>query len=227
MSIIKYKHYVYAHVRNDTGDVFYIGKGTDSKKYKKFHRAYETKRRNSIWNHIVAKAGYSVKVIAVCENDEWAKVIEIALIKYYGRIDSKTGILANLTDGGDGSCGIIVSDELRRERSINSSGERSEAWISAIRAARKNGGNGGVVKLGDKLSDAWKKNIAKTKIGNLNPMYGRISPKAIKVINIETGEVYDSVTLAAKATGQRMQTLHNRLTGFRKNNTPMRFKDAA
>ena len=67
---------------------------------------------------------------------------------------------------------------------------------------------------------------ASTKYGRDNPMYGRTGrnhPLARLVVNNATGEVFESVTAAALFVGCRMQTLHNMLTGFRKNTTTLRF----
>ena len=51
-------YYVYEHTRPDTGNVFYVGKGS-------FKRAYSKAKRNKHWHNIVNKAqGFSVNIIA-------------------------------------------------------------------------------------------------------------------------------------------------------------------
>ena len=65
-----------------------------------------------------------------------------------------------------------------------------------------------------------------TKLGKLNPMYGRTGenhPTTRKVINLGTGKVFDSITEAADACGYKMKTLYNWLSGHRKNPTDLRF----
>ena len=49
----------------------------------------------------------------------WEEVCkwEQRYIAHYGRKDKKTGILLNMTDGGEGSPGLIVSEETRRKKS--------------------------------------------------------------------------------------------------------------
>jgi len=232
MSLKKTKtHYVYAHIRNDNGQIFYIGKGTDGKGHQNFYRAKTKYRRSSFWKNIVKKAGgYTIQILAICEDDNYAIWLECALIAKLGRRNLGDGILVNLTDGGDGACGTVVSEATRKKLSFHAAKNRGSAWIKAIRKARKNGGNGGVVKKGDKLPDWWKKRIAETKFGMRNPMWGRTGknhPVAKAVINVETGAEYPTISMAAQKNGYNMKTLHNMLSGHRKNTTNMRLKDAA
>lgn len=84
-------YYVYAHLRLDTGKVFYIGKG-------KSNRAYSKHGRNNFWKAIVNKYGYRVEIVAnnLTEKDSFNK--EIELISYYKDLGQCE---ANLTLGGD------------------------------------------------------------------------------------------------------------------------------
>lgn len=222
-----YRHYVYIHKRADTDCVFYVGKGTvRSCGSRRCERAYTKERRNKWWHAVAGKHGYSVEIVAWLVSDVDAQALEISLIAQYGRSDTCGGTLVNLTDGGDGHAGIVTTDALRKTRSENASKPRTVKWAEAIRAARKNGGNGGVVKTGDVLPQKWKDNIAATKIGASNPMYGRCGeahPNRRPVVDTTTGTQYPTTTAAARAIGVRMQTLHNMLTGFRQNSTSLRF----
>jgi hypothetical protein len=218
-----YRHYVYLHRRKDTGEVFYVGKGTLRKRHRtqRCERAHSEYRRNEYWKRIAAKHGFTVEIFASCETDEFAQELEISLIKQYGRAS-----LANLTDGGEGASGRPLTEKHRQHLSELAKRPRTDAWVQSIRRARKNGGNGGVVKKGDKLPQWWKDRIAATKYGTDNPMFGRCGeahPNRRAVIDIATGTTYPTTTAAAKAVGMRMQTLHNMLTGFRKNSTSMSF----
>jgi hypothetical protein len=62
-------YYIYLHRRLDAGNVFYVGKGTKSQKHK-YQRAYETKRRSSLWSRIVAKANHQGEIIGEFFADE-------------------------------------------------------------------------------------------------------------------------------------------------------------
>lgn len=216
-----WRHYVYIHFRESDGTPFYVGKGCSRKheKIQTYERAREP-HKNQRWLYVVNKYGILINVIASCKTDQEAQRLEKQIIKEIGREN-----LVNMTDGGDGHCGIIVSDELREKRRINSKGPRSEAWIASIRAARKNGGNGGVVKTGDKLPQSWRDNLAKGKLGSKNPMYGKTTKIARKVIDDITKEIYPSVSKAAEDYNLNMKSLYNMLSGHRANYTALRFYD--
>ena len=220
-------YYIYRHIRTDTNDVFYIGKGKNRRNKYDYERAHcKTHSRNKLWKNIVKKCGdYKVEIMMEFDNHDACVAKEKEMIELYGRRNLSLGPLANLTDGGDGSCGIIVSPELRKKRSENAKGQRSKAWTEAIRKARKNGGNGGVVKFGDKLPRSWRESLSKSKIGKKNPMHGRCGknhPTAKRVINVKTSKIYESITEAAKICDYDMKQLHGWLSGYRKNPTDLR-----
>lgn len=223
-----YRHYVYIHRRADTGEVFYVGKGTVRLRHstQQCDRAHAKDSRNKWWRAIVEKHGYSVEIVASCVDDDAAKALEVELIAQYGRANIGRGTLVNLTDGGDGHAGLVQTERLKRIRSENAKRPRTEAWLMSVRRARKNGGNGGVVKQGDRLPQWWRDRIAASKLGADNPMFGRSGeahPNRRPVVDSITGVEYPTTTAAAKAAGLRVQTLHNMLTGFRPNSTSMRF----
>lgn len=208
------RHYVYVHRRASDGRIFYVGKGSHP------DRARSRDGRNRHWRAIVAKHGLVVEVVQHFATDALAQQCERDLIAWYGR-----SVLANMTDGGDGCAGLVPSAETRAKLSALASRPRSEAWVQSMRAARAGGGNGGVVRRGDRLPPGWRAGIAAAKVGDRNPMHGRTGaahPTSRRVV-CESGAEYPSVTAAARAAGLRMQTLHNMLTGFRPNSTTMRF----
>ena len=160
-----WRHYIYIHFKQSNGVPFYVGKGTSRSRQKiqNFERA-TTQHNNLHWERTANKHGLTINVIMSCQTDIEAQEQERRIIKEIGRLDLGTGPLVNKTSGGDGHSGILVSDELRSKRSKNASANRSEAWVTSIKLARANGGNGGVVKFGDKLSKEWKANLAASKV---------------------------------------------------------------
>jgi hypothetical protein len=107
---------VYRHIRLDKNEPFYIGVASSYK------RAYSKNGRNSIWNRIVSKSDYEIEVLVDNISREHALEKEIEFIKLYGRINTGTGTLCNLTDGGEGACKSIVSEETRRKKSLRFKG---------------------------------------------------------------------------------------------------------
>lgn len=222
------RHYVYAHRRSDTGEIFYVGKGSIRPRQRtvSYERAYATHPRNKAWKRLVKECGFEVEILAHFKTDALAQEFEMAEIQRLGRADLGTGTLLNMTDGGDGHANIVVSDDLRLKRSKNASAPRSEAWVKSISSARKRTGNNGLVKQGDSLPEAWRQAIAAGQRGPNNYMRGRSGekhPRARKVVNVDTGMIYPSVCAAAEAEGFNMKSLHNCLSGHRKNTTPLRF----
>ncbi len=108
------KYYLYRHIRLDRYEPFYIGIGTKDFKGN-YYRSRTKSGRNNIWNAIVNKANYSVEILLESNNFSFIKKKEREFIRLYGRIDLKTGILANQTNGGDGD------HSWNEERKINHS----------------------------------------------------------------------------------------------------------
>jgi hypothetical protein len=103
--------YVYRHIRLDTMQPFYIGFGSDNSEF--YKRAYNKTKRNEYWKRIVEKSGYRVDILVdgLTRSDALEK--EIEFIKIYGRVNINTGILCNLTDGGEGGLGSVRTPEQR------------------------------------------------------------------------------------------------------------------
>jgi len=105
--------YVYRHIRLDKNEPFYIGIGSDET----YKRANSIKNRNIFWKRVSNKTEYEVEIL--CDNINWdeACIKEKEFIKLYGRKDKNKGSLCNLTDGGDGSVGVLVSEYGKIQRS--------------------------------------------------------------------------------------------------------------
>jgi hypothetical protein len=97
----------YHHVRLDTNEVFYVGIGDSDRPY-----SYDS--RNPHWHHIVEKVGY--KVIIVENNIKWNDACkwEISEIKRIGRRDLGLGPLVNMTDGGEGTQGVVITEQRKK-----------------------------------------------------------------------------------------------------------------
>jgi len=117
----QFEHYVYAYLRED-GTPYYIGKGKDNRAFDKQHTISVPKDKSRI---VFLETNLS---------DLGALALERRYIRWYGRKDLGTGILRNLTDGGDGTSGriwissYIQTEEHKRKNSIANSGERNQGY---------------------------------------------------------------------------------------------------
>lgn len=124
------KHYLYRHIRLDKNEPFYIGIGTKQPRIhnsikSEYRRAYETNRKESyIWNKIVSKTSYEIEILFESDDYEFIKQKEIEFISLYGRINNGTGILSNMTDGGDGFIGYVPSKEKIAKHKIFMTGRK-------------------------------------------------------------------------------------------------------
>lgn len=100
-------HYVYAHIKDTTGEVFYVGKGIGKRVASKQHRSLH-------WKNIVNKHGYDWIMLETNLTEEEANTKETYWINRLGRQDQSNGCLVNFTNGGEGSCGRTVSEKTRR-----------------------------------------------------------------------------------------------------------------
>lgn len=102
-------YYVYAHYIVGEDLPFYVGKGKND-------RAWSKTGHNVYWNRVVKKYEYEIKILYENLNEVDAHEIEKELITRYGRKNTKTGCLVNMTEGGEGSSGTIQSENTKQKR---------------------------------------------------------------------------------------------------------------
>ena len=93
------KYYTYAYLREDKTP-YYIGKGSGNRAYWKGRRCVPTPTDKS-----------RILILKHFEKEEDAFKHEIYMIAVLGRKDLGTGILRNLTDGGEGGSGWTPTQE--------------------------------------------------------------------------------------------------------------------
>lgn len=128
------KFYVYAY-RNPLkgGEVFYVGKGFDERVYDHIKPACRANDRNLHKVRtidLIEKSGIPPVIDMVGENlsEVDAFALEIATIAKYGRSDLGLGSLTNLTDGGEGLCGLVRDLSGENNPNYGKRGENSVMW---------------------------------------------------------------------------------------------------
>jgi len=193
---------------NIINNKLYIGKTIytmDIRKKKHLSSVNTKKKLNYHFYNAIRKYGkenFKWEVIDVANTEQELNEKEKYWIKELNAV-SPNGY--NLTSGGDGCSGYKHTEESKKKISLNN------YWLG------KEGVNKGK-KFSDehkkKLSDLHKgkpNNIVYTqelintlrqqKLGNKNPMYGKIPISAKKVIDMNTKEIYNSLHDAGKITG--------------------------
>lgn len=126
-----YRFYVYAYLRKD-GSPYYIGKGVDERAY-----APHIRGQGSITPSDKSRIVFLEKNLS----NVGACALERRYIAWYGRKDLGTGILRNLTDGGDGTRGIrrTISEETRAKIAATNTGKtHSESTKDKMRKSHAN-----------------------------------------------------------------------------------------
>lgn len=148
------KYYTYAYLRED-GTPYYIGKGKAGRINNNLHNINLPPENRRV---------YLKKNLT----DEEARKHEVYMIAILGRKDLGTGILRNMTDGGEGCAGRCLSEETKKKLSNSHKGrKKSAAHKKALSEAAKK----------RKASDKWKASASASLKGIMskekNPSWGK------------------------------------------------------
>jgi hypothetical protein len=127
---MKNDYYTYAWLRED-GTPYYIGKGTRNRAYTRSERKKNRRPPQDKNRILILKRGLT---------EEEAFRHECYMIAVFGRKDLGTGILINLTDGGEGVSGLIVTEETKEKMSKTRKGrpipEAQKKLLSEVKQQR-------------------------------------------------------------------------------------------
>lgn len=202
-------YYVYTHYRPDKGVCFYVGKG-------KRRRAWNMHQRNPWHKAITSKLtsmGLCVDVRIIQDNmsHEDALALEAATIAHYGKAN-----LTNLADGGCGPKGSKRTPEqienIREARRLYPLSDEAKRRIGASSKLRKN-------RLGQKASPETRASLREIGLKPENKkrffQYTHLGPMALskRVICVDDGNVFESVSAAAKHYGIKSGALSELCNG--------------
>jgi hypothetical protein len=164
------RFYTYAYLREDRTP-YYIGKGS-------------SKRVNENKGRPCKKPKDKSRIIFLKQNltEQEAFKHEIYMIAVFGRKDLRTGILHNKTNGGDGTSGLIKSDETRKKLSEANKGKNNPNY-------------------GKSFSEEHRRKISESMKGKNNHMYGKKgenSPNYGKSPSIETRKKISEIKKGTK-----------------------------
>src|SRR4051812_6327303 len=113
-------HYVYIFYKEEECIPFYVGKGIRRRAVDHLY-GFNYEKESLVAKRIrnIIMEGYKLDIQIVEDNlsEMQAIQLEIRLITQFGRRDLDLGPLLNLTDGGEGQGGQLITPEIRKQRS--------------------------------------------------------------------------------------------------------------
>ena len=209
-------------VTNKLNGKCYIGKTIyNLEERKKGHLKVRYTRNYPFYNAInkYGLESFIWETIYICNDENELNKMEMYFIQELNTLHPNG---YNLSLGGDGQSGFKHSEESRRKISKNN-------WMRGLPKERhpmygKHHTNEAKEKMSRARkgvstgphSEETKAKLSKSKLGKLNPMYGKIPGNARKVMCVETGIVYETIKIAQDITGICKANISSVCRGVRK-----------
>ena len=195
---------VYEHIRKDNGMCFYVGKGT-------LKRA-RAKHRNDHHDRIVKKYGMTVHIVKDNLTEDESFALEQETIKHYvfdlgygidiigyNNNPHENGHLTNCSFGGEGTTGIVHTEEWCKQHSEMMMGENNPMY-----------GKSALDYMTDEAKEKLRKAQSEKNSGKNNPMYGKGKKVCMIDPNInEIIKIFPSVLQAANETNNCHNNIRN------------------
>lgn len=201
---------VYAHIRKDTNEIFYIGKGNSA-------RPNQKNSRNKYWHNIVNKHGYIVVILIKNLTDDESYNYEQWIISMLGNEN-----LCNLSGGGRGSYNRIVSIETRNKIGIGNKKPNLKLRQTMSDPIRKEFNRKNTIAAMNRPEVIIKRSNS-LKISHNKPDFVEKLKNRLykKVLNTSNNIIYKSVQDASQITGINYSSLCAKLNGSKQNNTSL------
>lgn len=107
-------HFLYMHFKAADGSPFYVGIGKKRIREGRNETSFKSLYERAFCNGTVKKYGYTIEIVLDNLTYEEVKDKEKEFISLYGRRNLDKGPLVNLTDGGEGNVGCVLSEATKK-----------------------------------------------------------------------------------------------------------------
>lgn len=166
--------YTYAHVRADTNEIFYIGKGTK-------RRAYDRTDRNDAWKDVVAKTEHKVQILAHWNSESDAFEHERFLIGCFRDLGAP---LVNMLAGGSGWSGYERTEDTKLFMSVSA----TKRWQDQDARSRLSS----AVKIAMQRPEIREKYLTARANAHDKQKAGIRAARCTPFVCVETGQVFEA-----------------------------------